>query len=450
VPQSDSEPAADPEVLAYNYEHFGPAHITLDRLGGPEVGDAAPDFSATTLAGTPFSLSDLRGRAVVLETGSATCPMYVKGIDAMNAVAGRFPEVAFLVLYTREAHPGEHVGPHRSGADKTRGARLIAEEDGERRTIVIDDLRGNAHQRYGAMFNTVHIIDAAGTIVFRALWNDPEAVEDVLRRLSEGRSPDDVRSAGIRPSPAAHKRVLNRAGPQAVRDFAAARPLLHHARAASGRHRTPVGGGRHEAPSYPYPGSGTPRRPEDLYASPPPWDIGRPQPAFLALAEAGAIRGRVLDVGCGTGEHVLMSAGLGLDATGVDLSSRALAAAKDKAHGRGRTARFLLHDARQLADLGEPFDTVLDCGLFHILSDGDRAAFVDSLHSVLQPGGRYFMLGFSDQQPSEWGRVRKLTQDEIRAAFADGWRIDSIEPSTIDITTDPDGIRAWLAALTRT
>ncbi|HWD72948.1 MAG TPA: class I SAM-dependent methyltransferase [Actinomycetota bacterium] len=187
-----------------------------------------------------------------------------------------------------------------------------------------------------------------------------------------------------------------------------------------------------------------------MYASPPPWDIGRPQPAFLALAEAGAIRGRVLDVGCGTGEHVLMSAGLGLDATGVDLSSRALAAAKDKAHGRGRTARFLLHDARQLADLGEPFDTVLDCGLFHILSDGDRAAFVDSLHSVLQPGGRYFMLGFSDQQPSEWGRVRKLTQDEIRAAFADGWRIDSIEPSTIDITTDPDGIRAWLAALTRT
>ncbi len=54
-----------------------------------------------------------------------------------------------------------------------------------------------------------------------------------------------------------------------------------------------------------------PRRTEDfdaLYAGTPPWDIGRPQPAFLALAQEGAIRGRVLDVGCGTGEHVLMAA----------------------------------------------------------------------------------------------------------------------------------------------
>lgn len=203
------------------------------------------------------------------------------------------------------------------------------------------------------------------------------------------------------------------------------------------------------SPPYPYPGSRTPSGPEDLYTSPPPWDIGRPQPAFLALADAGSIRGRVLDVGCGTGEHVLMSADLGLDATGVDLAASAIHAAKDKARDRGRTARFLLWDARQLADLGESFDTVLDCGLFHILDDDDRAAFADSLRSVVQPGGRYFMLCFSDQQPGEWGRVRKMTQDEIKASLAEGWRVDSIEPSTIDITTDPDGIRAWLVALTR-
>lgn len=46
--------------------------------------------------------------------------------------------------------------------------------------------------------------------------------------------------------------------------------------------------------------------------------------------------------------------------------------------------------------------------------------------------------------------VHKLTRDEIETAFAEGWRVDSIDPSTIDITTDPDGIRAWLVALTRT
>jgi cyclopropane fatty-acyl-phospholipid synthase-like methyltransferase len=203
-----------------------------------------------------------------------------------------------------------------------------------------------------------------------------------------------------------------------------------------------------DAPPYPYPGSTKPSSPEDLYTSPPPWDIGRPQSAFRALADAGAIRGRVLEVGCGTGEHTLMSAGLGLDATGVDLATNALQTAEDKARDRGLTARFLRQDARQLPDLGELSDTVLDCGLFHIFTGEDRVAFVESLRSVVVPGGRYFMLGFSDQQPGDWGPHR-LSHKEITAAFAQGWRVDSLEPAAIEVSTEPDGIRAWLLALTR-
>jgi cyclopropane fatty-acyl-phospholipid synthase-like methyltransferase len=200
--------------------------------------------------------------------------------------------------------------------------------------------------------------------------------------------------------------------------------------------------------AHPHTGAGHPTSPEDLYTSTPPWDIGRPQPAFLALADARVVRGRVLDVGCGTGEHVLMAAGLDLDATGVDLAENALQAAKEKARVRGLTARFLRHDAQKLADLGESFDTVLDCGLFHIFADDDRASYVRSVRSAVRPGGRYFMLCFSDQQPGDWG-PRRVTRSEIEASFADGWRVDSIEPATIDITTDPEGIRAWLVALTR-
>ena len=83
-----------------------------------------------------------------------------------------------------------------------------------------------------------------------------------------------------------------------------------------------------------------------------------------------------------------MCAGLGLDATGVDLASAALHAAEEKARDRGRAARFLLWDGRRLADLGESFDTVLDRGLFHIFDQDDRRAFVDSLGSVVVPGGR--------------------------------------------------------------
>ena len=187
-----------------------------------------------------------------------------------------------------------------------------------------------------------------------------------------------------------------------------------------------------------------------MYAGRPPWDIGRPQAALVALADAGLIRGRVLDAGCGTGEHVLMCAGLGLDATGVDLAQVALRAAEEKARARGLTARFIHQDARHLSGLGESFDTVLDCGLFHlpVFTEEDRASYVASLRSVLRPGGRYFMLCFSDREPGITGPLR-LTQDQIRTAFADGWQIDSIEPAIIEITTDPAGVRAWLMTATR-
>jgi cyclopropane fatty-acyl-phospholipid synthase-like methyltransferase len=198
-----------------------------------------------------------------------------------------------------------------------------------------------------------------------------------------------------------------------------------------------------------YPHTSPIHSPDDLYRTPPPWDIGRPQPAFLALAESAAIHGRVLDVGCGTGEHVLMCAGRGLDATGVDLAGTALRVAEAKARDRGLTARFLRHDARRLADLGESFNTVLDSGLFHIFGEHDRATFGESVRTVLRPEGRYFVLCISDQQPGDEGPHR-VTWNEIAAAFANGWHIDSVEPSTIEITTDPDGLRAWLVALTKT
>ena len=186
-----------------------------------------------------------------------------------------------------------------------------------------------------------------------------------------------------------------------------------------------------------------------MYATTPPWDIGRPQPAFLGLAERGALHGRVLDVGCGTGEHALMAARLGLPATGIDAAPTAIAIAERKARERGVTARFLVWDALELGALDERFDSVLDCGLFHVFDDPDRPRFVDSLRSAIPSGGRYFMLCFSDRQPGDWG-PRRVTEREIRESFADGWEIDAIEAATIDITIDPSGALAWRVAMTRT
>ena len=193
-----------------------------------------------------------------------------------------------------------------------------------------------------------------------------------------------------------------------------------------------------------------PRRPEDfdaLYTGTPPWDIGRPQPAFLTLAEAGAINGRVLDVGCGTGEHALLAARLGLEATGVDVAAAAIAAAEAKAAARGLATRFLVWNALDLAALGERFDTVLDSGLFHVLDDDDRAAYVASLAAATRAGGRCHLLCFSDRQPGIFG-PRRVSRAELRTAFAGGWRVDAIEPATME-TLGGGSIHAWLATMTR-
>jgi len=66
-----------------------------------------------------------------------------------------------------------------------------------------------------------------------------------------------------------------------------------------------------------------------------PWDIGRPQPAFLRLADDGLLAGRVLDAGCGTGEHTLLAASSGADTLGVDLSPLAIERARALADDSG-------------------------------------------------------------------------------------------------------------------
>lgn len=184
------------------------------------------------------------------------------------------------------------------------------------------------------------------------------------------------------------------------------------------------------------------------YRGTPPWEIGRPQPAFAELAETGAIRGRVLDVGCGTGEHALMAAGLGLPALGVDASPVAIEIAGRKASERELKVRFLVHDALDLGALGEQFDTVIDCGLFHVFTDQDRTRYAESLRRAVPPGGRYFMLCFSDRQPPGFG-PRRVTRAEIESAFGDGWRVDAVHPATIEVRIDPHGVWAWLAAIIR-
>jgi cyclopropane fatty-acyl-phospholipid synthase-like methyltransferase len=185
----------------------------------------------------------------------------------------------------------------------------------------------------------------------------------------------------------------------------------------------------------------------EAYRGVPPWDTGKPQPALVALEEAGEVEGSVLDAGCGTGENALYLAARGHEAWGVDSAPRAIELAQAKARERGVAATFLVHDILDLPSLGRTFDTVIDAGLFHTLSDEDRPRYVRGLAAVLRPGGRYFMLAFSDLEPPGYG-PRRVTQAEIRAAFADGWRIDRIVPAAFE-SRIREGPRARLSSIVR-
>jgi SAM-dependent methyltransferase len=187
---------------------------------------------------------------------------------------------------------------------------------------------------------------------------------------------------------------------------------------------------------------------DSAYRGTPPWDIGRPQKEFVELLRRGEITGSVLDIGCGTGEHALFFAGEGYEVWGIDSAPLAIQKAKEKAAGRGLPVHFLVLNALDLPKLRRKFTTVTDSGLFHTLSDEDRPLFVNSLATILSPGGKYFMLCFSELEPGGFG-PRRITQKEIQDSFQEGWSINYIRPATFESRTRAEGPRAWLSSITK-
>ena len=189
---------------------------------------------------------------------------------------------------------------------------------------------------------------------------------------------------------------------------------------------------------------------DDSYKGTPPWDIGRPQGEFVFLEKRGEIKGSILDVGCGTGENSLYFANLEHEVVGVDSSKRAIHKAREKAKERKiGNVTFNVMDAFNLSELGRHFDNSIDCGLFHTFTDVQRRKYVKSLETVLAPGGKYFMICFSDLEPGGWGGPRRVTQKEIRDSFSVGWKINYIKDARFETNIHSDGGRAWLSSITR-
>ena len=214
--------------MTYNYKHFGfkpyseesTGRFLLERLDGPKIGTVAPDFIATTLDKKKVRLSDFRGKIVVLEAGSGTCPATIGTTSDMQKLVRKYPDIVFLLLYVREAHPGERTPAHRTFEEKLACARRFKEEERDNRLVLVDDLEGTIHKQYGLFPNFVYVIDHEGHVVFRRPWNVPERLDETLKAISDKqavRFPEayelpKLRNVGFR--------AIRRAGCQAVWDLA--------------------------------------------------------------------------------------------------------------------------------------------------------------------------------------------------------------------------------------
>lgn len=242
----------------YNYETFTREmmdpekhHAAFDRA--PEPGDDAPDFEARTLEGDRVRVSDFQGeKNVVLTFGSVTCPMTAGSIRGMNKLFDQYSgeDVQFLFVYVREAHPGEDIPAHRDWEDKLAAAELLRDAEHVEMPILVDDVRGSAHRKYGKLPNPTFLIDKSGRVAFRCLWTQPQVVARALAELlerQEDRGVDHVivgdgedRSVPVSYAMLHAYRAMERGGPRALADFRAALGLPGSLAIAASRVAEPI------------------------------------------------------------------------------------------------------------------------------------------------------------------------------------------------------------------
>ena len=223
----------------YNYRHFDPKDYNFMVFPGPKPGEKYIDFEASTIEGKKIHLSNYLDKPIVLETGSITCPIYANASKPMLKLEEAYPEFNFLLLYIREAHPGSRTPAQKTMEDKLENAKKMRNLYHETRTILVDDIRGTAHQLYGSMPNMVYVIDTDGTVLFRANWNDFDKMKEVLDTVPQHKVYTQDRYDIIKPNPLTAIRTLMIGGWDALIDFFKNLPKLMAQHKAAKETQTP-------------------------------------------------------------------------------------------------------------------------------------------------------------------------------------------------------------------
>jgi 2-polyprenyl-3-methyl-5-hydroxy-6-metoxy-1,4-benzoquinol methylase len=157
-----------------------------------------------------------------------------------------------------------------------------------------------------------------------------------------------------------------------------------------------------------------------------PWHSGQPDRYLVQLVNRGKIpKGRVLDMCSGDGTNSIYLASRGFEVHGVDISGTAVKIARERCQKRNLACAYEVGDVVNLS-FSEPFDFVFDRGCFHHVPRGEKPGYVATLKRLLRPGGKFFLLCFSDKNPPS---EKNLTKEDIRGYFGRDFRIHFIKHS---------------------
>jgi len=129
-----------------------------------DLGKAAPAFTATDSNGKSWSLADLKGKVVVLETTNHQCPYVAKHYRAANMQAQQREATAKGVTWLTVAAsaPGEEGFVNASQANELTKSRNAAP------TAVLLDPQSKIARAYGATVTPhMYVIDTAGVLVYK-------------------------------------------------------------------------------------------------------------------------------------------------------------------------------------------------------------------------------------------------------------------------------------------
>jgi ubiquinone/menaquinone biosynthesis C-methylase UbiE len=156
-----------------------------------------------------------------------------------------------------------------------------------------------------------------------------------------------------------------------------------------------------------------------------PWELGQPRKVLVELVEKRLLkRGKALDICCGVGTNALYLAEKGFQVIGIDISSKAIEYAKEKAERVNAKIQFQVENFLKLPFKNDEFDFVFDMGCFHHVKVKDRNTFIKGVHRVLKKRGLYLMVCFSYRNGPAWNHFSK---EQIIQLFSNHFEIKNIE-----------------------